>query len=104
MNTLAVMCMALTKQSPSFTPLCFTSSATCWVILTNPMRRGTLNVRCLVRDFIVSVLWFVRQTLVCRSLEDRLPACDCVYQTHRLAACGTVQIQNSTITSVNRRW
>ena len=44
MNTLAVMCMAFTRHSPSRTPHSRTASSTSAVIFTNPMRSGTLNV------------------------------------------------------------
>src|SRR2546423_12367519 len=46
------MCMALTKQSPSCTPLLRTSSCTVSVIFTKPRRSGTSNQRCSVRVFI----------------------------------------------------
>jgi hypothetical protein len=45
MNTLAVMCMAFTRQRPSWTPLLCTSFSTSRVMLTKSMRAGTLRVR-----------------------------------------------------------
>jgi hypothetical protein len=38
MKTLAVMCMALTRQSPSRTPLASTWTSTCGVMLMNSIR------------------------------------------------------------------
>src|SRR5688572_6622874 len=52
MNTLAVMCIALTRQSPSFTPLARTSSSIRLVMFTNSMRSLVWRVRCFVWDFI----------------------------------------------------
>src|SRR5512139_2642984 len=47
MKTLAVMCIAFTRQSPSRTPLSFTAASTCGVMLTKSILAGTLNVRVL---------------------------------------------------------
>src|SRR5882762_10412721 len=52
MNTEAVMCMALTRQRPSFTPLWATRSSTAPVMLRKPRRCGTSNQRYSVRDFM----------------------------------------------------
>src|SRR5271157_5774933 len=55
MKTDAVMCMALTRQSPSWTPLLRTRSSTVPVIFTNPRRFGTSNHKCSVRLFTGAV-------------------------------------------------
>jgi hypothetical protein len=52
MNTEAVMCMALTRQSPSFTPDSETVLSTFGVMFTNSMRLDVLNVRWTVCDFM----------------------------------------------------
>src|SRR5262245_59642709 len=52
MKTEAVMCMAFTRQRPSFTPLLRTRSSTVLVMLTKPRRPGTSNQSCSVSDFI----------------------------------------------------
>src|SRR5215217_1788896 len=52
MNTLAVMCIALTSTRPSRTQLWRTASATRAVMFTNPTRPGTVNVKYSVSDFI----------------------------------------------------
>ena len=52
MKTLAVMCMALTRTSPSRTWLRCTISSTCGVMLTKAIRAGRLKVRYSVSDFI----------------------------------------------------
>src|SRR4051812_26166970 len=86
MKTLAVICIALTRQSPSLTPLARTSDATWPVMLIKPILPGTLNVRYLVCDFIQKPLrpstqylprfvlgQFARHlTHSCDLLEDRL--------------------------------
>src|ERR1035438_9116050 len=51
MNTDAVMCMAFTKQSPSWTPLLRTRFSTVCVMFTKPRRFGTSNQSCSVRLF-----------------------------------------------------
>src|SRR5271168_3387911 len=51
MNTDAEICMALTRQSPSTTPLFRTSFSTASVILTKPRRPGTSNHKYSVNDF-----------------------------------------------------
>src|SRR5688572_29376970 len=51
MKTDAVMCMALTRQSPSRTPLCLTSASIFGVMLMKPRRSGTSNQRYSVSDF-----------------------------------------------------
>src|SRR5436190_22407953 len=56
MKTDAVMCMALTKQRPSPTPLLLTSFSICGVILMNPRRAGTSSQRCSVSAFNASYL------------------------------------------------
>src|SRR4030095_89881 len=56
MNTLAVMCIALTRHSPSFTPLRFTAASTCGVIFTKSIRAGMLNVNSSRWDFIDSAI------------------------------------------------
>src|SRR5690349_13587317 len=45
MKTLAVMCMAFTRQSPSRTPLARTAFSTSGVMFTKSMRAGTFIVR-----------------------------------------------------------
>src|ERR1700682_1812408 len=52
MKTDAVMCMALTRTRPSWTPLFRTTSSTCLVMLTKAIRAGRLKVRCSVCDFM----------------------------------------------------
>lgn len=42
-NTDALMCIALTRHSPSRTPLSLTHASTSPVMLTNARRDGTLN-------------------------------------------------------------
>jgi hypothetical protein len=59
-----VTCMALTRQSPSRTPLFATNASTVEVIFTNPRRSGTSNQRYSVSDVIVSV---IVQRTVCRA-------------------------------------
>src|SRR5437868_8636678 len=51
MKTEAVMCIALTRHRPSFTPLRLTSFSTVGVTLMNPRLPGTSNQRCSVSDF-----------------------------------------------------
>src|SRR5437867_271791 len=53
MTTLAVMCMALIRHSPSLTPLSRTASSTCGVMFRKSIRAGTLKVRYWVCDFMV---------------------------------------------------
>src|SRR5688572_11009539 len=52
MNTLAVMCMAFTRHSPSRTPLLATEAATCGVMFRKSIRAGMLKVKYSVSDFI----------------------------------------------------
>src|SRR3954453_10315540 len=52
MKTLAVMCIALTRTSPSRTPLSLTPSSICGVMLRNAIRAGMLKVRYSVCDFM----------------------------------------------------
>ena len=52
MNTLAVMCMALQRTSPSWIPLLRTISSTWRVMLMKSIRAGTLKVRYSVCDFM----------------------------------------------------
>src|SRR5262249_24446440 len=54
MKTLAVMCMALQRTNPSWTPLLRTISSTWRVMLMKSIRAGTLKVRYSVCDFMVS--------------------------------------------------
>src|SRR4051794_17677987 len=54
MKTLAVMCIALTRQRPSRTPLALSTRSTSGVMFTNPRRPGTFIVRYSVCDFIGS--------------------------------------------------
>src|SRR5262245_31369493 len=49
------MCMALTRHSPSRTPLFPTAASTSRVMFRNAMRAGRLNVRCSVCDFMTSL-------------------------------------------------
>src|SRR6266478_2081932 len=62
MNTEAVICMALTRQRPSVTPLWWTSSSIFGVMLMNPRRSGTSNQRCSVSDFNRRILQTKCQT------------------------------------------
>jgi hypothetical protein len=55
MKTLAVMCMALTRHSPSCTSLWRTSAATVSVMFTKPRRAGTSNQSCSVSDFMPAI-------------------------------------------------
>jgi hypothetical protein len=50
-----VICMALTRQRPSRTPLFATNASTVEVIFTNPRRSGTSNHSCSVSDLIGGV-------------------------------------------------
>src|SRR5579884_2079107 len=52
MNTEAVMCMALTRQRPSRTPLWATNFSIRSVMLTKPRRLGISNQRYSVSDFM----------------------------------------------------
>src|SRR5512137_1655150 len=52
MNTEAVMCMALTRQSPSRIPLVATASSTCPVMLMKARRAGVVKVSTSRCDFI----------------------------------------------------
>src|SRR5438067_3190935 len=52
MNTLAVMCIALTRHKPSRTPLRWTAAATSGVIFTKSIRAGMLNFSSSRCDFI----------------------------------------------------
>src|SRR5690349_1804742 len=52
MNTLAVMCIALTRHSPSRTPLRCTAASTSGVIFTKSIRAGMLNFNSSRWDFI----------------------------------------------------
>src|SRR5438093_13286624 len=54
MKTLAVMCMALTRQSPSLTPDSATIRSTRPVMFVNPILSATWKVRYSVLDFMVS--------------------------------------------------
>ena len=66
MKTLAVMCIALTKQSPSLIPLFETKFSTSGVMLTNALRDFVLNVRNSVKDFTHYVENYVIKILSCR--------------------------------------
>ena len=66
MKTLAVICIALTKQSPSLTPLFVTNFSTFGVMLTNALRDFVLNVRYSVKDFTHYVENYVIKILSCR--------------------------------------
>jgi len=55
MNTLAVMCIAFTRQSPSLTPLSRTAFSTSGVMFTNSIRAGISSVSVLRRCFMGSV-------------------------------------------------
>ena len=46
------MCIAFTRQSPSWTPLAATAFSTSRVMFTKSMRAGTFIVRCTVWDFM----------------------------------------------------
>src|SRR5437016_5248067 len=52
MKTDAVMCMALTRQSPSRTPLAFTSRSVSRVMFTSSIRSCVCMTMCFVCDFI----------------------------------------------------
>src|ERR1044071_9728391 len=65
------MCIALTKQRPSITPLRATSCSILGVMLMNPRRPGTSNQRCSVSDFISGKLKVGSTMLGARS-EARL--------------------------------
>src|SRR5262249_53920580 len=52
MNTLDVICIVLTRQRPSCTPLARTASSTSVVIFTNSIFDGMFSVRYLVCDFM----------------------------------------------------
>src|SRR6267378_866277 len=58
MNTEAVMCMALTRHSPSLTPLSRAHSSTWPVMFTNSIRAGILKVRYLVKDFMICLVFY----------------------------------------------
>src|SRR5688572_9019479 len=51
MKTDAVMCMALTRHSPSWTWLFLTRASMVLVTLTKPTRSGTSNHKCSVKTF-----------------------------------------------------
>src|SRR5262245_55737827 len=53
MNTLDVMCMEFTRQSPSRTPLSRTAASTSRVMFTKSMRRGTWSASTLRKLFTV---------------------------------------------------
>src|SRR5688572_17079326 len=50
------MCQSLQRHRPSCTPLRRTTASTSPVMLTKPMRAGTLNVRYSVCDFMARIL------------------------------------------------
>src|SRR5688572_2778141 len=52
MKTLAVMCIALTRQSPSEIRDSRSASSTWGVMFSNPMREGTWSTMYRVKDFI----------------------------------------------------
>src|SRR5208282_640481 len=68
MKTEAVMCIALTRQSPSRTRLSFTAFSTSPVIFTKSIRSGTFTVRYFVCDSMRVVL---------RELDLLFGASDC---------------------------
>ena len=55
MNTLAVMCIAFTRHSPSRMPLSASAASTSGVMFTNSIRAGRLNHSSLRYDFMESV-------------------------------------------------
>ena len=66
MNTLAVVCVALTKQSPSLTPLLATNFSISWVMLRNARLVFVLNVRYSVNDFTNYIENYGIKILSCR--------------------------------------
>src|SRR5580692_9996382 len=58
-----ILCMALTRQSPSRTPLFCTCSVACPVMVTNPRCPGDSNQRYSVSDFMRHELYHAGATL-----------------------------------------
>ena len=66
MKTLAVICIALTRQSPSLIPLLTTNFSTSGVMLTNSLLDFVLNVKYSVNDFIDNSENHIIKILSCR--------------------------------------